>query len=106
MVIYQKMAHQFNNQSNSQPGNNQQGNPPSNKEVNKKVICYHQCQVYLVKKKPLDVKLVTNLKSDVDSLSTDIVININIENEDANEICKNLSNNLNCIGNFIVFINI
>ena len=59
--------------------------------------------IFSKKEKPLDVsELVTNLKSDVDTLSTDISnININIENEDANEICKNLSNNLNCIGNFI-----
>lgn len=93
-----------NNQSTNQTGNNQQGNPPSNKEGNKKsYMLSSMSSIFSKKEKPLDVsELVTNLKSDVDTLSTDISnININIENEDANEICKNLSNNLNCIGSFI-----
>ena len=93
-----------NNQSNNQTGNNQSGNSPSNKQGNKKSsMLPSMSSIFSKKEKPLDVsELVTNLKSDVDSLSTDISnININIENEDANEICKNLSNNLNCIGNFI-----
>ena len=96
-----------NSQGNNSQGNNKQENntsvidtSASNTNDKKQESMFSKM---FGQKESIPVSdLVTNLKTDVDTLSSNINnININIENEDANEICKNLSNNLGPIGIFI-----
>ena len=90
-------------ESNQSESNQPENNSPENNK-NKKNKKSMVSSIFGEKKKesiPVS-ELVTNLKTNVDTLSEKISnININIENEDATEICKNLSDNLNPIGIFI-----